>query len=220
MIETPASAAPPHLRFSARGIEAVHAAAIPTLRVRLAIETADERPIRGVALNVRVLIAAERRRYDPAESERLGELFGSIDQWPRSLGSVAWTQTALNVPPFARETLVDVPLPCSYDFDVAAAKYLAALADGEVPIELLFNGNLFYSAADGRLQTAMIPWDSETTLRMPMAVWREAVDTAFPDSGWLRVRRDTLRQLQAYRSRRRLTDWDQTLAALLSSSAE
>jgi hypothetical protein len=218
MIDRPASAAAPRLRFTVRGADPLRSAAVPTLRLRLAVETDEEREIRGLGLNVRVSIAAERRRYRPRESERLGELFGPVDLWSRSLGSLLWTQTALNVAAFTRATEIDLSLPCTYDFEVVAAKYLAALEDGEIPIEVLFTGNVFYAGADGRLQIAMIPWDSEASLRLPVSVWRAAVDAAFPESGWVRVRRDLLARLQAYRSRRGLTGWDETLAALLAES--
>jgi Family of unknown function (DUF6084) len=211
-----ASGLAPCLRFTALGAEAMRSAVVPTLRLRLAIETDDARSIRGVALNVQVAIAAERRRYDAAETERLGELFGSPEQWSRSLGPVPWTRSTANVPAFDRRTNVDVVLPCSYDFEIAAAKYLAALAGGEIPVTVQFSGNVFYDDG-GRLQIAMIPWDAEASLRIPLALWHEAVDAAFPDSAWLRVRRETFGRLQAYRSRSAFVDWDAMFAALLGA---
>ncbi|MDQ3850218.1 MAG: DUF6084 family protein [Actinomycetota bacterium] len=208
----------PRLSFSIAGIEADLAAAAPTLRLRLRIEAEAEEAIRGLGLMVRVRIAAGRRGYDPAESERLGELFGPVEQWGRSLGAVPWTEAALNVGPFTHATVVDVPLPCTYDFEVAAAKYLSALHGGDVPLELLFSGTLFYSAPDGRLQVAMIPWDHEATARMPVSVWHQAVEAAFPGTAWLRVRRDVFARLQAHRSRNGLSTWEETLESLLEAA--
>lgn len=177
---------------------------------------AGGRTLRGLALNVRLQIKAERRRYGAAEAERLRELFGAVQDWPRSLASVPWAQTALNVGPFDGRTVVELRVPCTYDFEVAAAKYLAALEDGHVPVELLFSGTVLWTAGDGRLQTAMIPWDRDASARMPVAVWQEAMRASFGDAAWLRLHRDVFARLQAFRSRRGLTTWEATVEALLA----
>ena len=49
-------------------------------------------------------------------------------------------------------------MPCSYDLEVAAAKYLDALPDGEVPLAFHFSGRIFYRGEDGRLQIVLTPW--------------------------------------------------------------
>lgn len=216
MIETlAAAAAPPRLQFEIEDLDALTPAATPTLRIRLRISTGGGRAVSGIGLSVRVRIAAQRRRYDPLERRRLRELFGPENDWARSLGALPWTQTTLNIGPFEAHTSAELALPCTYDFEVVAAKYLAALADGEVPIELLFSGMLFYPDQDGRLQTAMIPWEHEASTRMPVSVWRAAVDSAFPDSAWLLVRRDVFARLQSHRSCAGFTTWEETLGSLL-----
>lgn len=216
MIDALETAAPPALTFAVEGIEALPAAA-PTLGLRLRVETQGGRAVRAIGLAVRVRIAAQRRRHAPAERERLRELFGPERDWGRSLGPVPWTQAALNVGPFEGATRVELALPCTYDFEVASAKYLAALEDGEVPLELLFGGTLLYDGPQGRLQTAMVPWDREASASLPLATWRAALDAAFPDSAWLRVRRDVFARLHAYRSRAGFTTWEETLGALLEA---
>jgi Family of unknown function (DUF6084) len=119
------------------------------------------------------------------------------------------------VPPFSGATTVELPVPCTYDFEVASAKYLHAVADGEVPLEFLFSGTLFYAGAGGALQTARISWESEAAFRMPVEVWKEAVERAFPGTAWLRVHRDVFDRLAAYRARRTLPTWDGVLEELL-----
>jgi hypothetical protein len=210
--------APPALRFRTLGAQASHGFATPVIELAIEIACDPTYEIRAVALNVDVRIAAQRRRYDAPERERLGEIFGNESQWAQSLGSIQWMRGALNVPRFEGSTVIRVPLPCSYDFDVAAAKYLAALESGEIPVEALFSGAIFYAGANGNLQTAMIPWESESAFRIPVATWREAMDTAFPQSAWIRVADTTLRKLQAYRSRRAHADWDVTLDELLDGA--
>ena len=187
---------------------------VPTLRLRLAIDAGD-RPLRGITLGVRVNIHAERRRYGEEEAERLREVFGPPEQWGRSLGSLPWTQSTVHVGPFAGATVVEARVPCSYDFEVAASKYLCALEDGEIPLELLFDGTLFWSGADGRLQSAMVPWDREASARLPLSVWSEAMRAAFGDAPWIRLQREVFARLQAERSRRGLTSWEDTIDALL-----
>lgn len=215
-----ASLGAPALQFRALGAQPSHAFATPTLELAVEISCEGPHHVRAIALNAEVRIAAQRRRYAPAERERLFELFGDSPQWPQSLRSVQWMRASLNVAGFSGSTVIQLALPCTYDFEVAAAKYLAALEEGQIPVDLLFSGTLFYAGSDGRLQSAMIPWESETTLRIPVAVWREALDAAFPQSAWVRVGRETLARLQAYRSRRAHLDWDETLADLLASARD
>ena len=219
MIGGPQASEPPQLSFAVEGVEALRAAAAPTLRFMVRIDAVG-RAVSGIGLETRLQIRAERRRYGAAEGERLGELFGAPDDFSRSLGTVPWAETTLHVGPFEGERLVEVRVPCTYDFDVAAAKYLAALEDGDVPVELLFSGNVLWRAPDGRLQTAMIPWDREASSRMPVAVWRDALAATFGDTAWLRVDRDVFARLQAERSRRRLTTWEDTFEALLGEAGD
>jgi hypothetical protein len=213
-----ASVGTPALHFRALGAQASHAYATPTIELMTEIACDEAYEIRTVTLNVDVRIAAARRRYDDAEQERLRELFGDVSQWAHSLRSLQWMHGSLNVPRFSASTTVRIPLPCSYDFEVASAKYLSALESGEIPVDVLFSGTVFYCAEDGGLQTAMIPWESEVSLRIPIDTWREAVDAAFPETCWIRFNRSTLTKLQAYRSRQGHADWDATFDALLAKA--
>jgi hypothetical protein len=204
----------PRLTFRVDGVEAAEHAALPTLLFRLRIDAGDWE-IRSVALNVQLRIDVVRRAYDDAERDRLFELFGATRDWGRTLRSLRWTTTSLNVPSFSGATTVELAVPCTYDFDVVATKYLDALADGNVPLELLFSGTVFFAAEDGRLQVAHLPWDREARCELPVRVWREAMEGAFPGTAWLRVRRDVFDRLQAYKSERALLTWDATLEELL-----
>jgi hypothetical protein len=121
------------------------------------------------------------------------------------------------VPPFTRSTLVEMPLTCTYDFDVAAAKYFHALGDGDVPLEFLFSGSVFYSAEAG-LQTARIPWDKEARFRLPVRLWKEMMEHYFPGTTWLRLRLDTFDRLYSYKAGRALTTWDDAIEALLGAA--
>jgi hypothetical protein len=186
-------------------------AAVPTLRFGLRVESTEE--VRSLALNVQLRIAAAHRTYSDAEEDRLRELFGSPEQWGRSLQSLHWTNLAVQVPAFGGSTLVDLLVTCTYDLEVTAAKYLTGLDDGEVPLEFLFGGTLFYGEP---LQVRPIPWSAEAQYRLPVSVWREMMDRFFPNSAWLRLERRTFDRLHAYRARNAHLSWDDTFEALLS----
>jgi hypothetical protein len=123
------------------------------------------------------------------------------------------------VPGFTGSTEIDLPVPCSYDLEVAAGKYFASLEDGEIPLLLLFSGTVFVRTPTG-FAVDQVPWTSETPQRVPVAVWREAMDRFFPGSGWLRLRRDTLAELQRYKADRSLAGWDDVMAELLARARE
>jgi len=206
--------AAPQLEFSVTGVEALRHAATPTLAFGLEIES--ERPVRSVLLDVQVQIAARRRGYEGAEHERLAELFGEASRWGTTLRTVPWTRATAVVKPFAGKTSVELTIPCTYDFEVTASRYLNALEDGEVPLELLFSGTLFYAEREtGALRIARIGWDREAEVAMPVRVWREAMDSHFPNSAWLRLGREPFDRLAAYKARHALVSWEAALDALL-----
>jgi hypothetical protein len=208
----------PELRFSIQDAGVLDYAAVPTLRFGVRIESSGA--IRSLALNVQVRIAATRRRYDDAEEERLAELFGRPEQWGRSLRSLHWQNVALQVPAFTDSTVVELPLTCTYDLEVVASQYLHALEDGEVPLEFLFAGSVFYPGAAGQLQVRPISWDQEAEFRLPVAAWDRMMDRYFPDSAWLRLPRESFDRLHAYRARNALLTWEATVEALLRDAGE
>jgi hypothetical protein len=208
----------PDLGFAVEGIEPWEFAVVPTLRFRLRIESLGGQPIRSLALATQIRIAVTRRSYGPATQERLVELFGHPAGWGQTLRSLLWTHTTLVVPAFTGSTIVEMPVTCTYDFDVVAAKYLHALEDGEVPLELLFSGTVFYADERGGLRTALISWEKEAEFRLPVRVWKEMMDHYFPDTAWLRLRKQTFERLYAYKAARALPTWEHALEALLQAS--
>ena len=104
-----------------------------------------------------------------AEKERLLELFGEPGRWGTTLRTLPWTRISQNVPGFTGETVVDLHVPCTYDFEVTAAKYLQALDDGEIPLEFLFSGTVMYMSEAGLLQMARISWEREAEYGLPVA---------------------------------------------------
>jgi hypothetical protein len=210
----------PDLEFKLEGAEVADFAAIPSLVFKLRIENLEDEPVRSVALNTQIRIAATGRHYEAAEQERLLELFGEPSRWKDTLRSLLWTHTVLQVPRFSGSTVVDMPVACTYDLEVVAAKYFYALEDGEVPLEFLFSGTIFYAGEDGRLQTTRISWEKEAEFRLPVRLWKEMMDQYFPNSAWVRLRKDVFDQLYDYKVRKGLPTWEATVEALLRASEQ
>jgi hypothetical protein len=211
----------PELAFTVRDGGVLQHAAVPTLRFAVGVDTVGAAAqVRSVALNVEVRIAATRRRYKEGERDRLVDLFGHPDDWGRNLKTLHWTALTTHVPPFTGSTEIELPVTCTYDLEVAASKYFNALEDGEVPLEFLFSGTVFYAGADGRLQVGRIGWDKDADYRLPVAAWREMIDRYFPDSAWLRLRRGSFDRLSAYKARHTLLTWEETVDRLLGEAAE
>ena len=210
----------PNLDFRVEGAKVQEFAAVPNLLFKLRVENLEEEPIRSVALNTQVRIAAAQRHYEAAEQERLLELFGEPSRWKDTLRSLLWTHTVVQVTPFSGSTVADMPVPCTYDLEVVAAKYFYALEDGEVPLEFLFSGTVFYAGADGRLQVERIPWEKEAEFRLPVRLWKEMMDHYFPNSAWIRLRRDAFDRLYDYKVRKGLPTWEAAVEALLRASEQ
>ena len=199
------------LGFSVVGAARVEYAAVPMLRFALRVQS--EVPVRSVLLDVQVQIAARRRGYDAAAHDRLFELFGPVADWGTTLRTLLWTRTTLVVPGFDGSTTVDLDVPCSYDLEVAASRYLDALSDGVVPLEFLFSGSVFYDQ-DGALQTTRLSWESEAAYALPVSVWKETMERYFRGTAWVRLSKDSFDRLSAYKSRNALATWDDALASL------
>jgi hypothetical protein len=208
----------PRLAVSVERAGVQEGAAVPTLRLALRVARAGGGPVRSIALHAQVRIAAPRRGYDGPTQARLRELFGTPDQWGASLRSLLWTQATAMVPPFDDATVVALRLPCTYDFEVAGARYLDALRDGDIPLDLLFSGAVFAPDPDGRLQVTPVASDCEASFDLPVRVWREAMERSFDDCPWLRLRREAFDRLYAYRARNVLGSWEETVEALLDGA--
>ncbi len=111
-------------------------------------------------------------------------------------------------------------MACTYDFNVAAAKYLAALEDGDVPLLFLFSGTVMLTHGDAGMQIAQIPWEKEAAFRRPARLWTEMMDHYFPNSAWLRLRKDVFDRLLEFKARQALPTWEEAIERLLAAETE
>jgi Family of unknown function (DUF6084) len=206
----------PDLSFEVETAAAVPFAVAPLLvfKLRVSNRYAGE-PIHTIALRCQIMIDPARRRYRDEDQERLRDLFAEPERWGQTLRPMLWTHTSVIVPSFAGSSVVDLQVPCTFDFNVAATKYFAGLADGEVPLNLLFSGTVFYASGEGALQVAQIPWDKETRYRLPVEVWQQMMESYYPNSAWLNLRRDVFDRLYRYKVRRGIPTFEQALESLL-----
>jgi hypothetical protein len=210
----------PELNFQIDGAEAVPFAAAPLMAFKLRVTTADpDISIQTVALRCQIQIEAAHRHYNPDEQERLLDLFGEPQRWSQTLRSMLWTHTTSVVTPFVGTTVVDLQVPCTFDFNVASAKYFAGLEGGEVPLIFLFSGTIFYQDATGALQIEQIPWDREAKYRLPVRIWKEMIDVYYPNTAWMCLRRDVFDRLNQYKTKRGIPTWEQAIGSLLPAPA-
>jgi len=204
------------LVFVGKGVELEREAIAPTLLLKVSVSNMTPSiTVENVLLQCQVRIEATRRDYAPEELERLVELFGEAHRWSETVRSMLWVHTSAQVPAFDSQHDVNLPVPCSFDFNVAATKYFYGLKDGDVPLMLLFSGTVFYRDADGFLQMDQIPWSRQAESRLPVRIWQELIDHYYPNSTWLRIDHEIFDLIHRYKRQNGLTTWDDALRSLL-----
>jgi hypothetical protein len=164
----------PDLRF---GVDSVtrskDAARALILRLRIENMISGEQ-IESIALNIQVQIQPTRRRYSDEEKTTLRVLFGEPEAWRRSLRPLLWTNVSVKTAAFRGATVVELKLTSPASSNDAAMTYSRALQHGDIPLELLFSGTVFYRAGHS-LQAAFIAWSKEASCAVPVDVWRECM---------------------------------------------
>ena len=211
----------PDLNFEVVGAETPLFAAVPTLIFKLRIDnTPETERIFSVALRCQLQLNVTRRRYSPEAQARLVEVFGEPKRWGETLRPLLWTFTSSVVPQFTGSTITDLPIACTYDFEVVATKYFNALGDGDIPLTFLFSGTIFYEGEEGNIQVGQISWSKEATYRLPVAIWQAMIDRYYPNSAWIRMHKDIFDRLYQYKTARGLPTWDDVMTRLLQERSE
>jgi len=194
-------------------------AVTPLLMARLGIAAIGDEPVHAIALRCQVRIEPLRRGYTDDEAAALLDLFGSRERWSTTQHTFLWQHTSAMVPGFVGATQVELPLVCTYDFEVTAAKYLHALRDGSIPLQFLFSGTVFTKGRNN-FAVQQIPWDREDRYDMPVSVWRHLIELHFPNTGWVRLNHDTVDALVAYKSAHGMLGLDDAVTALLDPAED
>lgn len=191
-------------------------AVTPVLTARVGVTADGDDPVHAIALRCQVRIEPARRPYTDGEAAGLTDLFGPRERWTSTQHGFLWQHCTAMVPGFTGHSTVDLALGCSYDFEVAAAKYLHALRDGTIPLQFLFSGTVFVRSGRG-FSVRPVPWDRECRYDMPVDVWRALMAQHFPNSGWVRLGHETIAALIAYKAAQGLLDLDGAVTSLLDS---
>jgi hypothetical protein len=211
----------PDLRLTIEGAEVPQYAATPLLLFKVGIaNNPSEEIVHTVALRAQVQIEATRRKYDAQEQARLLDLFGEPVRWAQTLRNMLWTHTSVVVPRFTGKILAEIPVPCTFDFNVAATKYFHGVTNGDLPLCFQFSGTVFYQVEDGPLQVAPISWDKEAKYRLPVKVWKDLMDAYYPNCAWLALQRDTFEKLYQFKVSEGIPTWEQALERALNALPE
>jgi hypothetical protein len=211
----------PDLKFQVNQVASLPYAASPTLAFSLNVSNATAgEAIHSVALRCQLQLEVTGRNYTAAEKAALQDLFGEPSRWSQTLRPLLWNHVTAVIQGFTGSTSVELQAPCTFDFNVAATKYFHGLEDGEVPVCFLFSGVVYYQGPDGSMQVSPIPWDKEARFRLPVRVWREMMDSYYPNSAWLCLRRDTFDRLYRYKVDRGIPTWEAVIDSILGETTQ
>ncbi|MFZ0041223.1 MAG: DUF6084 family protein [Solirubrobacteraceae bacterium] len=216
----------PEPEFTITGAGHVAFAASPTMLFSAEVTEPNGAEVQSIALTAQVMIDPALRGYTAETRERLAELFGPPARWAPSTSGLAWARVAATVPGFRGRAAFGLEVPCTYDLEVAAAKYFYAVTDGLVPLTFHFNGNVFYWASpktgpgEPRLSVVPVSWSSSAQYRMPVEAWRAMIAEHYPGGGWIRLASDTVQALNRRRGDRGLPSFDACVAELLEDAGE
>jgi uncharacterized protein DUF6084 len=205
------------LSFDCVGARAEPYTAAPTLTFALRIAETIGVSVHAMALRCQIRIEPRQRRYSAQETRRLVDLFGDPSRWADTLTPIQFTTVTTMVPGFTGAIDIDMPVPCSYDLEIAATRYFHGLREDVVPLVFLFSGTVFVKTATG-YAVSPVPWSAECTYRLPVSVWQDMMQMHFPGSGWIRLSHAAIDALAAYKSREALPTWDAAIASLLAAA--
>src|ERR1700722_12274313 len=113
----------PDLNISVEKAVAVPYAVSPTLVFELRVANADpQEQIHTVVLRCQIQVEVARRRYSATDQAGLLDLFGEPQRWGQTLRTMLWTHANTVVSAFQGNTTVQLQVPCTFDFNVAATK--------------------------------------------------------------------------------------------------
>ena len=209
----------PDLDFNIIGVEHAAHGLTPLLHFKLGVtNTPATETIQSVILQAQIQIQAPGRSYNENEKPKLIDLFGTPGTWGTTLRARLWTLSSTTIRTFSGSTEAILPVPCSFDLNVAGTKYFYALDDGEVPLLFLFSGTIFYAAEDGRLQVQQISWNKECTYQMPVSVWQKMMDHHYPNTAFVTLQRGVFDRLHQYKQGAGVSSWDQAIERLLAQN--
>ena len=207
--------------FQVEKAEAQRFTVAPTLMFKLRITNgAPGEVIHSVALRCQIQLEVDPPQYDGGGDKQNRAIYSASANAGPDASQPAMDPCQRGRSAFQDTIVVDLPVPCTFDFNVAATKYFHGLGDGDVPLSFLFSGTVFYADSTGALQVAPIPWDREARFRLPIRSWHDMMDIYYPNSAWLCLRRDVFERLYQYKVQNGIPTWEQALEKILPAFEE
>ena len=194
----------------------------PVLTVRVGVTAGGPAASRPGARDRAALPGPHRAAAPVVLRRRSGRPDGPVrarERWANTQRTFLWQHCTAMVPGIHRQHDATLPLDCTYDFEVAAAKYLHALRDGACRSNSC-SAERFSSNSERGFSVQQVPWDREDRYDMPVGVWRDLIAQHYPNSGWMRLSHETIAELAGYKSGRGLLDFDQAITSLLDATAD
>ena len=213
--------APTGLEFTILGAEPIEYAATPGVRFHLHVTEPEGREVYTIALSSQIHIDPARRSYDDATRERLVELFGAPERWGATTHPFQWARIESLVPSFTGSTAFTVEVPCTYDLEVASAKYFDVAARRRRAAHASTSTGPCSTgrrrSPAGRARALELLGALE---RCRSTVWRRTIDAHYPGGGWVRLQQDTLEALAARKAERGEHSFDATVRGSAGMSVE
>jgi hypothetical protein len=204
--------------FTVVAVTAAEDTAVPALRFHLDVTETSGREVFTIALTAQINVDPARREYDAETRERLADLFGEPERWAATTHSFLWAHATTLVPSFTGRTSFTMLVPCSYDLELAAAKYFYSLPGGAVPLSFHFSGSILHRRDGGQLQVVLVPWSCSAQWKLPVEVWRGMMERFYPNGAWARLHADTVARLRRRQLERGSPSLDACIAELLDQS--
>ena len=177
----------------------------------------DGGTVHALALRCQIRIEPQRRRYQPEEEDRLYELFGETPRWGDSLRPFLWTHVSTTIAGFTGSTEFDLPVECTYDFEVAGGQVPARPGrTGRFRCCCCSPGTVFTRGEAG-FAAEPVSWDLEASYRLPVVGVAGRDGPVLPEQRLAAGRPRHPRPAPALQGRRGpLPTWDQAFEHLSS----
>ena len=197
--------------------------ASPLLSFKLRVtNTGPEESIHTVVLRAQIQIEVTRRHYTQRGTvQASGPIWRAGSLGPNSAQFFVDPRDRGGPAALPKRPLVELQVPCTFDFNVAATKYFHGLVRTEIYRSISFSAARFFMPTDqDQLQVAPISWEKEAKFKLPLKTWKDLIDHYYPNSAWLYLRRDVFDRLYQYKVRHGIPTWEQVIERVLAATEE